>query len=215
MYNSNNRKLPNDKPTIRNSSELIPCYLKVIEVRQPWNSPKLISRETKQRTIILCRRFETFRFVNLTMKELSRTHEWPTRLSLIVILLRYDVLGTIDVNLNELEYLAARLNPFECRRLIAALHYITYDLPNNLAAAGKSDNDRIEYNSDHISSFYWKKYIVIVKLVENWGIFISSGIMKRLIDTSRNINYNFNLLINFFNSSYCFRVGFKSGDCYN
>lgn len=101
------------------------------------------------------------------MKELSRTHEWPTRLSLIVILLRYDVLGTIDVNLNELEYLAARLNPFECRRLIAALHYITYDLPNNLAAAGKSDNDRIEYNSDHISSSYWKKYIVIVKLVEN------------------------------------------------
>ncbi|XP_071878325.1 uncharacterized protein [Bombus fervidus] len=96
-----------------------------------------------QRTIILCRRFETFRFVDLAMKELSRTHEWPTRLSLIVILLRYDVLGTIDVNLNELEYLAARLNPFECRRLIAALHYITYDLPNNLAAAERNVDDDI------------------------------------------------------------------------
>lgn len=44
--------------------------------------------------------------------------------------------STIDVNLNELEYLVARLNPFECRRLVAALHYATYDLPNNLVAAG-------------------------------------------------------------------------------
>lgn len=44
--------------------------------------------------------------------------------------------STIDVNLSELEYLAARLDPFECRRLIAALHYTTYDLPKNLAAAG-------------------------------------------------------------------------------
>lgn len=47
------------------------------------------------------------------------------------------VSGTIDVNLSELEYLVARLDPFECRRLIAALHYTTYDLPQNLAAAGK------------------------------------------------------------------------------
>lgn len=46
------------------------------------------------------------------------------------------VRATIDVNLSELEYLAARLDPFECRRLIAALHYTTYDLPKNLAAAG-------------------------------------------------------------------------------
>lgn len=48
--------------------------------------------------------------------------------------------GTIDVNLSELEYLAARLDPFECRRLIAALHYTTYDLPKDLAAAGKICN---------------------------------------------------------------------------
>lgn len=47
------------------------------------------------------------------------------------------VRGTIDVNLSEFEYLAARLDPFECRRLIAALHYTTYDLPKNLAAAGQ------------------------------------------------------------------------------
>lgn len=81
-------------------------------------------------------------FVNLTMKGSSKNgHEWPTRLSFIVILLRYDVLATIDVNLNELEYLAARLNHFECRRLIAALHYTTYELPRDLAGAGKSTND--------------------------------------------------------------------------
>ncbi|KOX77510.1 Facilitated trehalose transporter Tret1 [Melipona quadrifasciata] len=77
------------------------------------------------------------------MRELSRTHEWPVRLSLIVILSRYDVLGTIDVNLNELQYLAARLNPFECRRLIAALHYTTYELPSNLADAERNVDDDI------------------------------------------------------------------------
>lgn len=53
----------------------------------------------------------------------------------IIFVLR--VHGTIDVNLSELEYLAARLDPFECRRLIAALHYTTYDLPKSLAAAGR------------------------------------------------------------------------------
>lgn len=47
-----------------------------------------------------------------------------------------EIRGTIDVNLSELEYLAARLDPSECRRLIAALHYTTYDLPRSLAAAG-------------------------------------------------------------------------------
>lgn len=76
------------------------------------------------------------------MKRLSKNgHEWSIRLSFIVILLRYNVFATIDVNLNELEYLAARLNHFECRRLIAALHYTTYELPRDLAGAGKSTND--------------------------------------------------------------------------
>ncbi|KAL0128634.1 hypothetical protein PUN28_003785 [Cardiocondyla obscurior] len=53
------------------------------------------------------------------------------------------VCGTIDVNLSELEYLVARLNPFECRRLIAALHYTTYDLPKNLAAAERKVDEEI------------------------------------------------------------------------
>ncbi|XP_071648406.1 uncharacterized protein [Temnothorax longispinosus] len=51
--------------------------------------------------------------------------------------------GTIDVNLSELEYLAARLDPYECRRLIAALHYTTYDLPKNLAAAERKVDEEI------------------------------------------------------------------------
>ncbi|XP_029169489.1 uncharacterized protein LOC114939373 [Nylanderia fulva] len=51
--------------------------------------------------------------------------------------------ATIDVNLSELEYLAARLDPFECRRLIAALHYTTYDLPKNLAAAERKVDEEI------------------------------------------------------------------------
>ncbi|XP_016904222.1 uncharacterized protein LOC107992708 [Apis cerana] len=78
------------------------------------------------------------------MKGLSKNgHEWPTQLSFIVILLRYDALATIDVNLNELEYLAARLNHFECRRLIAALHYTTYELPRDLAGAERNVDESI------------------------------------------------------------------------
>ncbi|XP_076763853.1 uncharacterized protein LOC143431182 [Xylocopa sonorina] len=74
--------------------------------------------------------------------ELSR-REWSTCLTLVVILSRYEVLGTIDVNFNELEYLAARLNPFECRRLIAALHYTSYELPKSLAGAERNVDDDI------------------------------------------------------------------------
>ncbi|KAI4497607.1 hypothetical protein M0802_007377 [Mischocyttarus mexicanus] len=53
--------------------------------------------------------------------------------------LPYITICTIDINLNQLEYLAARLDPFECRRLIAALHYTSYELPMNLAAAVDED----------------------------------------------------------------------------
>ncbi|XP_014210085.1 uncharacterized protein LOC106640525 [Copidosoma floridanum] len=45
--------------------------------------------------------------------------------------------GTIDVNLSELEYLAARLGPRECRSLAAALHYDSFELPNDLAKASR------------------------------------------------------------------------------
>ncbi|XP_011310291.1 uncharacterized protein [Fopius arisanus] len=49
---------------------------------------------------------------------------------------------TIDINLSELEYLAAHLDSFECRRLIAAMHYKTYDLPQLIAGAErKIDGD--------------------------------------------------------------------------
>ncbi|KAG7189405.1 hypothetical protein KM043_017111 [Ampulex compressa] len=50
---------------------------------------------------------------------------------------------TIDVNLSELEYLAARLDPFECRRLVAALHYTTYELPLNIAGAERKVDEEI------------------------------------------------------------------------
>lgn len=60
----------------------------------------------------------------------------------IYFALLYDTFCTIDINLSQLEYLAARLDPFECRRLIAVLHYMSYDLPMNLAAAGKLKKKR-------------------------------------------------------------------------
>nr|XP_033332159.1 uncharacterized protein LOC117223772 [Megalopta genalis] len=74
---------------------------------------------------------------------LLTTTIWSIRLCYITILSQYRVFSTIDVNANELEYLAARLNPFECRRLIAALHYTTYELPNNLAEAERNVDDDI------------------------------------------------------------------------
>ncbi|XP_032668201.1 uncharacterized protein LOC116842714 [Odontomachus brunneus] len=66
------------------------------------------------------------------------------------------VYGTIDVNLSELEYLAARLDPFECRRLIAALHYTTYNLPQNLAAA-----DFFFTRCQNLSKRYVIRYIIV------------------------------------------------------
>lgn len=44
---------------------------------------------------------------------------------------------TIDVNISELEYLAGHLELEECRRLVAALHYDTFELPESIAGAGR------------------------------------------------------------------------------
>ncbi|XP_022916544.1 uncharacterized protein [Onthophagus taurus] len=45
------------------------------------------------------------------------------------------VRATVDVNLPELQYLADHLDPKECRKLVAALHFHSYDLPNNIEEA--------------------------------------------------------------------------------
>ena len=46
--------------------------------------------------------------------------------------------ATIDVNLSELEYLAAHLSEEDCRQLIAALHIQSYQLqPQILEETGK------------------------------------------------------------------------------
>ncbi|XP_076385431.1 uncharacterized protein LOC100878042 isoform X1 [Megachile rotundata] len=74
------------------------------------------------------------------MKELFMIHKW---LCYIIVLSRCTVFGTIDINLNELKYLAAKLTHFECRRLIAALHYTTHELPNTIAVAERNVDDEI------------------------------------------------------------------------
>ncbi|KAF5282904.1 hypothetical protein FQR65_LT14181 [Abscondita terminalis] len=43
--------------------------------------------------------------------------------------------ATIDLNLPELQYLADHLHPEECRRLIASLHFNTYEEPHALDVA--------------------------------------------------------------------------------
>lgn len=44
---------------------------------------------------------------------------------------------TIDINLSEFQYLADHLHSEECRRLVAALHFKSYEQPNALDQAGK------------------------------------------------------------------------------
>lgn len=47
-----------------------------------------------------------------------------------------EILGTIDLIMPELEYIADHLEKRDCRRLVAALHDPNFDLFNNMAAAG-------------------------------------------------------------------------------
>ncbi|XP_051158504.1 uncharacterized protein LOC127279861 isoform X5 [Leptopilina boulardi] len=41
------------------------------------------------------------------------------------------------------EYIASHLDPFECRRLVAALHYSSQDLPKSLSGAERKVNEEI------------------------------------------------------------------------
>ncbi|KAL7300184.1 hypothetical protein TKK_0007029 [Trichogramma kaykai] len=51
--------------------------------------------------------------------------------------------GTIDLNLQELEYLAAHLRAKECRLLVAALHFDSYELPKQLREAEAAISKKI------------------------------------------------------------------------
>lgn len=44
--------------------------------------------------------------------------------------------ATIDINASELQYLADHLTPEECRRLVAAAHFQSFEEPNALDQAG-------------------------------------------------------------------------------
>lgn len=63
--------------------------------------------------------------------------------------------ATIDVNLPEFTYLANHLQPEECRRLVASLHYKSYNKPNALDDAGR-------YN------VYNKYLLITMNLKINW-----------------------------------------------
>lgn len=59
-----------------------------------------------------------------------------SEMSLIVILMVICVAnGTIDLNLGELQFVADHLTPLECRRLVAALHFKSFNVPNSLDQA--------------------------------------------------------------------------------
>ncbi|GLV34865.1 hypothetical protein CBL_09345 [Carabus blaptoides fortunei] len=54
---------------------------------------------------------------------------------LIIMLSLHITTCTVDVNMPELQYLADHLQPNECRRLVAALHFKSYNQLNALDAA--------------------------------------------------------------------------------
>ncbi|XP_034937326.1 uncharacterized protein [Chelonus insularis] len=60
-----------------------------------------------------------------------------------ILLTIVEVFSTIDVNIGELQYLAIHLDPYECRRLIAALHYTSYDLPKDISGAVRKVHEDI------------------------------------------------------------------------
>jgi hypothetical protein len=62
-------------------------------------------------------------------------------MSVLLVLLLTPVWGTIDLNFDELEYLANHLLLEECRRLVAAAHFKSYIMPNSLDLAGKNTNN--------------------------------------------------------------------------
>ncbi|CAB0028556.1 unnamed protein product [Trichogramma brassicae] len=63
--------------------------------------------------------------------------------------------GTIDLNLQELEYLAAHLRAKECRLLVAALHFNSYELPKQLSEAGEA---LFELHAKEIESIIWLSF---------------------------------------------------------
>jgi hypothetical protein len=56
---------------------------------------------------------------------------------LLMVLWLGAVLGAVDLNLPELEYVADHLSKTDCRKLVAALHDPNFDLVNNIDVAGK------------------------------------------------------------------------------
>lgn len=54
----------------------------------------------------------------------------------VLILYLKFISNTIDINGAELQYLADHLTLEECRKLVAAAHFKTYEVPNALDQAG-------------------------------------------------------------------------------
>ncbi|XP_030036575.2 uncharacterized protein LOC115452248 [Manduca sexta] len=52
----------------------------------------------------------------------------------LILLLQRSTYCTIDINVSELLYLSHKLTPKVCRKLYAALQFLTYDLPATLTA---------------------------------------------------------------------------------
>lgn len=60
----------------------------------------------------------------------------------IIIFNFISVNPTIDLNAGVLQYLADHLTPEECRTLVAAAHFKSYERPNALDQAGKFYNHK-------------------------------------------------------------------------
>jgi hypothetical protein len=54
-----------------------------------------------------------------------------------------EVIGTVELNLPELQYVADHLTKSECRKLVAVLHHPNYDIVNNTDAEEREIPDDI------------------------------------------------------------------------
>lgn len=62
---------------------------------------------------------------------------------LILIIVIRGLYGTIDMNIPEFEHIANHLTTEECIRLVASLHFTSYDLPAALSAAERKVPDDV------------------------------------------------------------------------
>lgn len=68
-----------------------------------------------------------------------------SQILLVTFIWLVEILGTVDLNMPELEFVANHLEKRDCRRLVTALHDPHFDLLNNMDVAGVNSHSNIVF----------------------------------------------------------------------